>query len=254
MRNAPISDDTFAVSQPYPRRYVAHSTRGTSETRPWSLAGELLARSGEDKSLLDIGCGDSRKTAPLAKHFRSLTALDPSNAMLSASRGTFKRLGVSNANTVLGYGESLPFSNQSFDVVCCMLAGYRFQEIYRVLRPGGRFLIEGIGPRDHAGLKKAFPADAQGLRGQFMECDADAFIEFMTRSSTSLFENISIRVGFWKTWLPFPTLLALLETTPIIRNFDRSKDAAVIKSLRKQLTPVGFMTVENRILITGQKG
>ncbi len=109
----------------------------------------VLGRVASGDDVLDIGCGTGRFTVPVAARVHSTTALDISSTMLEQARETAAEKGVA-VDFVVGDMASLPFDNESFDVVISMLALMHvpredrqsvFSEVARVLRPGGRMLI-----------------------------------------------------------------------------------------------------------------
>ena len=86
---------------------------------------------------LDLGSGTSAAFDQLLNY--ETTALDPDKKMLELN--TFEE-------KVLGSAENLPFEDNSFDnVFCCFVwrnvsdTNKALQEVYRVLRPGGKFIL-----------------------------------------------------------------------------------------------------------------
>jgi ubiquinone/menaquinone biosynthesis C-methylase UbiE len=92
--------------------------------------------------LLDVGGGTGRVSGKLTG-IKTIVVIDPSMAMLSASR-TKNGLNLANANA-----ERIPFLDSSFDRVLVVDAFHHFcnqeqaaDELFRVLAPGGRLVIE----------------------------------------------------------------------------------------------------------------
>ena len=88
-------------------------------------------------SVLDLGSGTGAAFDQLLNY--ETTALDPDKKMLELN--TFEE-------KVLGSAENLPFEDNSFDnVFCCFVwrnvsdTNKALQEVYRVLRPGGKFIL-----------------------------------------------------------------------------------------------------------------
>ncbi|GAA3600958.1 hypothetical protein GCM10022419_101400 [Nonomuraea rosea] len=100
--------------------------------------------------VLDMGCGTGRFTVPLAATAAAVTGLDISPEMLEQNgRKLAER--VLHAELHQGDMTALPFEDGSFDVVTSMLALMHlpredreavFAEAARVLKPGGRLLVE----------------------------------------------------------------------------------------------------------------
>ncbi|MCB1547943.1 MAG: class I SAM-dependent methyltransferase [Hyphomicrobiaceae bacterium] len=105
------------------------------------------------KDILEIGCGDGELSVRLALQGGRVAAIDVSEEMLAAAR---RRAEGEGADVVFAQGgaEQIPFASGSFDVVVAMTilcfveeAAPVFQEMARVLKPGGRIVIGELGKR-----------------------------------------------------------------------------------------------------------
>lgn len=106
------------------------------------LAPQFLAFAGLDRPpVLDVGCGPGSLTEVLAARFgtSSVSAIDPSEPFVAACRDR-----VPGADVRVGSGESLPFSDQSFQAAVSQLVlsfvhdpDQMLREMIRVVRPGG---------------------------------------------------------------------------------------------------------------------
>ncbi|MDE2052420.1 MAG: methyltransferase domain-containing protein [Gammaproteobacteria bacterium] len=97
---------------------------------------------------LDIGCGAGHLSFALAPLLARMVALDPSPSMLAAVSKTAAERGLGQIETQQGTGESLPFADSSFALVCTRYSAHHWtrlelavREIARVLAPGGHALI-----------------------------------------------------------------------------------------------------------------
>jgi ubiquinone/menaquinone biosynthesis C-methylase UbiE len=94
---------------------------------------------------LDAGCGTGFQAAVLAALGYRTHGIDVSPALLAVARRRLPR-----ATFVRGRLEALPYADRSFDAVACCGSTLSFvpapetalQELGRVLRPGGRLLLE----------------------------------------------------------------------------------------------------------------
>jgi SAM-dependent methyltransferase len=110
---------------------------------PWlPEAAEFSHHTGED--VLEIGCGTGCDLLQFAKHGARATGVDITPAHLELAR---RRVGDS-ATVTEADGRKLPFPDASFDyvyshgVLMCSDEPRRIvEEIFRVLRPGGRFNV-----------------------------------------------------------------------------------------------------------------
>lgn len=114
--------------------------------------GETLKMLGEiaGKTVLDVGAGTGRLSIPLQRQGAIVTACDVSGEML-------KVLARKNRHivTVVGEAEALPFADKTFEIVTAAflivhLKNPRrfFDEVYRVLKDGGLFLVTNINQKD----------------------------------------------------------------------------------------------------------
>lgn len=102
-------------------------------------------RSCAPDRLLDLGCGEGRFCRLLQDDVHTLIGVDPSAAMLA------RAVELGGATFVQAGAEALPFDADSFDMVVAYLTlldiediDAALDEVARVLRPGGRFLIANL--------------------------------------------------------------------------------------------------------------
>ncbi len=103
------------------------------------------------KRIAELGCGGGRNAAQLLKRFPQtvLTAMDYSEVSVRKAEETNKACIAAGRCTVLqGNVASLPFKDEAFDLATAFETVYfwpgpekSFSEVYRVLKPGGIFMI-----------------------------------------------------------------------------------------------------------------
>lgn len=116
------------------------------------LAQSLLELSGatRDTSVLEVGCAAGFLAQLVAPHVKTFTGVDIAESPLKVAR----RLGLTNAVFQKADGESLPFSDASFDSVFCYDVFTNFpsfedgapliREMLRVVKPGCKVLVGSI--------------------------------------------------------------------------------------------------------------
>jgi ubiquinone/menaquinone biosynthesis C-methylase UbiE len=145
---------------------------------------------------LDMGAGTGKLTAILAPQVRSIVATDASQAMLDVASSKLHALGCVNGSTVVCDHRSLPFPDDSFDLITagwtvCYLTHTNepdwkrnlrsiMAEIRRVLRPSGTVILF-----ENNGTGSAVPDPPSFLTGYFRE---------LTESYG--FRQLSIRTDF----------------------------------------------------------
>lgn len=159
---------TESVRQSYDRHARHYEQYAALEKEVCSrLLDRLTFRRTEPATVLDLGCGTGGGAAALKKAFRKaqVIAVDLSAGMLSeAGRQSRLRYPLRLVNADIG---SLPFSRHTADLIFSSLAvpwlsdpRPFFEEIRRVLKPGGMFLFSMFGP---ASLSQLRSAALQGL-------------------------------------------------------------------------------------------
>jgi len=119
--------------------------------------GSVLPLLGEikGKKILDVGAGTGRLSLPLFNEGALVTALDVSAEMLKLLKQKQPDIDI-----VTGEAEDMPFPDNTFDVVVCAFLIVHlkdpivfFDEVYRVLKPGGKFLVTNINQKEPPEVK-----------------------------------------------------------------------------------------------------
>ena len=107
-----------------------------------------------DGEILEIGAGTGLNLPHYPAHVHKITTVDPNPGMNKRLQRRIDQTGIEVDQRILG-SEELPFESDVFDCVVstitlCSISGVEqaLEELYRVLKPGGRllFLEHGFSP------------------------------------------------------------------------------------------------------------
>jgi len=145
-----------------------------------------------DDELLDVACGAGYFLTRHASHVAHVAGIDLSEAKATLARERLQnRIAAGTAEIVTGDAEDLPWGGGRFTAVTFVDAlpfiphpERALGEICRVLRPGGRAVIET------GGVPEGKSREAQGLAGRYWAW-SDADMRRMTEEAG--FEDVAIR-------------------------------------------------------------
>lgn len=121
--------------------------RGHDAMARWGMS-HLPLKATDDA--IDLGCGGGRNISHLLQHTTGrVWGIDHSPTSIARSERLNKRAILTRRTRLFCTGvDVLPIENESFDVATAFETVYfwpdlaeTFREVYRILRPGGRFLI-----------------------------------------------------------------------------------------------------------------
>lgn len=196
-----------------------------------------------------MGCGTCRKILSLVDQCNRIVGIDLSASMVAKAQSKIHAL--PNFHVYQMNSTYTSFASQSFDIVTCMLSSFFPAEVYRVLKPGGRFFWECLGADDKRDFKMHFGKDSAGWRGILLEENSVSRIDNMRRMLDGLFANVEINEHRWTTRLNYEGLMLLLQQTSTIRGIET--DLNQIEQAFRDLSDVdGWVKVEeHRYVVTG---
>jgi ubiquinone/menaquinone biosynthesis C-methylase UbiE len=170
---------------------------------------EHPALSPAEARVLDVGCGTGKQLSANSGHFPEmrLAGLDLFGGMLNIAQKrrtllSSPALRGPGVNWVQGDSAHLPFASQTFDYACSQFAYAHFlkkaemiQEVYRGLKPGGRFVMTNIDPwsMEKWAIYHYFPAARTLDEQDFLPVE-----RFTTLMKAAGFSQLQVQRNHWR--------------------------------------------------------
>ncbi len=150
------------------------------------------------ETVLDLGCGggiDSFIAAKEAGPTGRVIGVDMTPRMITLARNNANKLETSNVMLKRGHIEQIPQEETTVDLVISngviALSEWKhmaFSEIYRVLKPGGRFVISDVV------TTSLLPESVRDQTGQWVECVAGAALksDYLSMIESAGFTDVEI--------------------------------------------------------------
>ena len=155
--------------------------------------------SGENLTILEIGCGTGKNTEYLLTKSARLVGADFSVEMLAAAR---RKITAENVEfRQMDLRESWQFAENSFDLITCSLAlehianiDFIFREASHVLRPNGLFYIGELHPfKQYQGSKAKFEMSEEIFE---LQCFTHHVSDFFAAAKNNDFECLELKEWF----------------------------------------------------------
>ncbi|NER12409.1 bifunctional demethylmenaquinone methyltransferase/2-methoxy-6-polyprenyl-1,4-benzoquinol methylase UbiE [Leptobacterium flavescens] len=173
---------------------------------------QLIKEAGAD-SVLDIATGTGDLAINIANNTEAgnITGLDISPGMLEVGKQKVASAGLSDTvKMIIGDSEQLPFDDESFDAITVAFGVRNFEnlekglgEIYRVLKPGGLFVVLETSVPTKTPFKQGYKAYCNWILptiGKIFSKDRSAY-KYLSESASIFpygenFNNILRKIGF----------------------------------------------------------
>jgi SAM-dependent methyltransferase len=141
------------VFQGWDFSYITQSGRMQEGLLSWNYPSIVLAALPRAKSLLDIGTGGGELLSMLHPLPAVAFATESYPPNVEVARRRLEPIGVRVVATQPG--GRLPFEDDTFDLVIDRHEEYSAKEVFRVLRKGGTFITQQVGPRNNRSLRRS---------------------------------------------------------------------------------------------------
>ena len=214
----------LAESLPERRGWDFSFVRDDVDPVPWSYREVARRYLSPLQRVLDIGTGGGEQFLALAGHYGSGVGIDADPEMVAIAEGNTPPAVACRVKFLAMDAAALEFPANSFDVVLNRHAPAYPAEIARVLRPGGVFITQQIGARNHGNITALFGCGPDGQHkreaGQTVAAWAEAFtaqgcaIRARAEYDVPYFYQDAASLLFWLRALPMPEDFALERHWP----------------------------------------
>ncbi|WP_369788876.1 class I SAM-dependent methyltransferase [Rouxiella sp. WC2420] len=145
-----------SVSQQFSPNASNYLTSAVHAQGPDLIKLEAILASYPQAVVVDLGCGAGHASFSAAKAVKKVVAYDLSAEMLAVVKQAAVDKQLNNIEVKQGYAESLPFEDESADIVISRYSahhwhdvGQALREVRRILKPGGKVIMMDIASPGH---------------------------------------------------------------------------------------------------------
>ncbi len=254
------------IGQPFDRETLVRLADSVGERQGWSFARVRAARDpvpwhyGEivrryltpAASVLDIGTGGGEKFLSLAPYFRLGVGVDADPRMVEVARRALTPTLAEKVAFEQMPADALNLPDDSFDIVLNRHAPISPEEVMRVLRPGGVFVTQQVGPRSAHNVIAVFGCTSGGQYRAQPDQALDRVAGVFEAAGCAVIARAEYDVPYW--FSDIASFVFWLKAVPIPEDFDiRRHWEHVGQILAASTTPRGIQTNEQRLLLIARK-
>ena len=219
------------------------------EPLPWSYKDIVLKYLKSNYQLLDMGTGGGELLLTLNHPYQNTSITEAYEPNYKLCTKTLKPLGI--GVHFLENDNKLPFDDHKFDLIINRHEAYNTDEVFRILKPGGFFITQQVGPMNNQSLSRFLLSDPS-----FKLCFDCGFDKDLERLSQSGFEIVSNLEYYPES--KFLDTGALVQFAKIIEwefpNFSVAKCFDQLLEIHDIICKEGFYTSsQHRYLIVAHK-
>ncbi|MEE4194406.1 MAG: class I SAM-dependent methyltransferase [Anaerolineae bacterium] len=218
---------------------------------PWDYRQLVIEYISRSEAMLDMETGGGEFLAELPQRPLTTCATEDYEPNIPIAKARLGSLGIEVYQSK-DDGKELPFSDNSFDLVINRHGSFYAPELFRVLRPGGIFLSQQVGPANEIQLNEFLAPDiAPTYSGEEF-----SLAQYLKDFQLAGFEVIRAEsAGTPAHYYDIGAVVYYLKAIPWqIPGFVCEENLAVMRKLHEKILKEGkFTTMEDRMLLILQK-
>ena len=219
---------------------------------PWEYSNVARRYLHQDGRMLDIGTGGGEELLKLTPYFGTGVGIDSDPAVLHVARENIPVSLIQKVSFQEMYGEELEFQDGEFDVVLNRLAPVDVEETVRVLRSGGVFVTEQVGPNSTRNICAMLGCTSGGAYDSDATQALDALVEAFRLSGCAITARAEYDVPYW--FMDVDSLVFWLKAVPVPEDFQVDKHWEQVQRIVTEFgTDDGIETNDNRELLIVRK-
>jgi SAM-dependent methyltransferase len=226
---------------------------------PWNYLSVVQGYLTPSTYVLDIGTGGGEKFLELSSYFGRGIGIDRKPEMIRTALENRPPALAERVSFEVMKAQDLKFADGTFEVIINRHAPIFYEEVARVLKPGGYFITQQVGGRNTQNIFDAFGWGSNGdyWRRFFAERgmafrEISALVELFPRAGCGVIAHDEYDVPYY--FGDVESLIFWLKWSPLPEDLDPDRHSKQVTQLiDRYRTPRGIETNEHRELLIVQK-
>jgi SAM-dependent methyltransferase len=219
---------------------------------PWDYLEVVKRYLQPESRVLDVGTGGGERFMELAPFFGTGVGVDIDPEMIGVARENRPPALAEHVQFAVMPAERLEFPGGEFDIVLNRHSVVHAAEVARVLRPGGFFITQQVGPLNTHNICSLFGCGPGGEYEEDLSQSLLALAEGFRQQGCRVVTRGEYNVRYW--FLSVESLIFWLKAIPMPQDFDMAQHWQLVNHiLSTYVTERGVQTNEQRDLLIVQK-
>ena len=229
--------------------------RDARDPMPWDYVEVARGYLQPTDHVLDVGTGGGERFLSLARSFGAGVGVDIGPDMIKTAERNRRAAGVTHVSFEVGRAEALRFADASFDMVLNRHSEVDVAETLRVLRPGGYFVMQQVGPRNTQNICRVFGCTPWGThepQERIEAAAAPAMADAFQARGAQVVAYGHYDVRYW--FLDLQSFVFWLQALPMPEDFSIETHWRQVDQIVREFgTEQGIETNEQRELLIVRK-